>query len=255
MAKRSKKNSLSARIRPILMLAKTGIVTVEIVHGCLMADRNIGAAESAIQRLVKKGYLASEPLDANRVYYRLTPKGARAIGISPKEIPTLKRQGKIHRYAVTWFIHAQRPGERALVNPHDYPKQFSVGGHRLPRCPFFLDRTEDKPRLGIILVDHNAHVRRMSRKAVKVLGRFLHYGWFDGFIRQDAFMVVILTFLQDRKRAFDLQVPGTIRKRLGHALSRICPDYAGRNPILVQVHVIPGMDVIVTHCSDQKGKK
>ena len=255
MAKRSKKTSLSARDRRILLLAKAGIVTVEIVHGCFMADQHIGAAESALQRLVKKGYLASEPLDTQRVYYRLTSKGARAIGISTSDTWALKKQGRIHRYAVTWFIHAQRPGERALVNPHDYPERFPVGGHTLPRCPFFLDDTEEKLRLGIILVDHNAHVRRMSRKTVKLLGRFLHHGWFDGFISQGAFMVTILTFLKDRKRAFDRQVPGAIRKRLGCALSRICPDYAVRNPIIVQVHVIPGMDLIVTHGSDRKGKQ
>jgi hypothetical protein len=253
VAKRS--TSLSARDRQILLLAKTGIVTVEIVHSCFLADRDIGAAQSALQRLVKKGFLASEPLDAQRVYYRLSAKGARAIGISLKDIPILKKQGRIHRYAVTWFIQADRPGERALVNPHDYPEQFPVGGHALPRCPFFLDYSEEKLRLGIIFVDHNAHVRRMSRKTVKVLGRFLHHGWFDRFITQDAFVVVILTFLQDRKRAFDRQVPGAIRKRLGYALSRICPDVAESHPILVQVHVIPGLDLIVTHSSDQKGKQ
>ena len=116
----------------------------------------------------------------------------------------------------------------------------------------FLDHTEEKTRLGIILVDHNAHVRRMSRKTVKVLGRFLHHHWFDSFISQDAFVVAILTFSQDRKRAFDRHVPGAVRKQLGYALARICPDFSSRNPISAQVRVIPGLNSIVTHSSDQR---
>ena len=93
-----------------------------------------------------------------------------------------------------------------MLNPLDYPDKFPVAGHSLPQGPFFLDRSDGCSRLGVILVDHNAHHRRMSHKTVALLARFLRHGWFDDYIRQDAFAVAILTFSEDRKRTFQNHV-------------------------------------------------
>jgi hypothetical protein len=244
--KRSQKDSLSPREREILQLAQTGIVTTEIVHRSFFPEGDIEAARSAIRRLTDMGHLQAEPLDTRRAYYRLTGRGARLIAASCKCAQPHKRQGKIQRYAVSWFIHADRPGERALLNPADYPEQFPLAEHRLPRCPFFLDRTDGRSRMGVILVDHNAHQRRISYKTVKLLGRFLHHGWFDTFIRQDAFVVAILTFSKCRKRAFQHHVPRAITEHLRFPLSKLRPDLAGAAPSLVDIHVIAQLDSLVT---------
>jgi hypothetical protein len=244
--KRSKKNHLQPRERAILQLAQTGIVTVEIVHRSFFPEGDIEAARSAIRRLTDMGHLQAEPLDTRRAYYRLTPRGARAVTAPGKCAQPLKRQGKIQRYAVSWFIHADRPGERALLNLVDYPEQFPFAEHRLPRCPFFLDRTDGRSRLGVILVDHNAHQRRISYKTVKLLGRFLHHGWFDTFIRQDAFVVAILTFSKYRKRAFQRHVPRAITEHLRFPLSKLRPDLPGTVASLVDIHVIAQLESLVT---------
>ena len=255
MAKRQRNRRLSKRNRQILLLAKIGMVTVQIVHPRFFAGQSIEAARSALRRLVERGYLDSRPLDTRRVYYRLTTQGARAVGVSPKDIPTLKKQGRAKWYAVSWFIQADQPGKRALINPHDYPEQFPVAGQRLPRGPFFLDRSGEKPRLGIIMVDHNADQRRICRKTLKILGRFLRKGWFDEFISQDAFVVTILTFSERRKQVFDRRIPPAITKQFRSALSRLRPDMAEGTPTLVQVCVVPGLDAIVTHPQDQQGMR
>jgi hypothetical protein len=245
MSKRSKKRRIRPRERQILHLANSGIVTVEILHRAFFADADVEAVRSALRRLVERGMLRAEPLDAKRSYYRLTSRGGRRINPLSKCPRALKKQGRVQRYAVSWFIHADCPGKRALVNPFDYPEQFPVTGHRLPNHPFFLDRSDGHPRFGIILVDHNAHYRRMPRKTVMLLGRFLRHGWFDTFIRQDAFVVAILTFSEDRKRAFARHVPHAIAEQLGYPLSQLRPDLDGAMPQLVQVHVIPQLDAIV----------
>jgi DNA-binding CsgD family transcriptional regulator len=252
--KRSKENHLRPREREILQLAETGIVTAEIVHRRFLPEGDIEAARSAIRRLTDLGHLQAEPLDTQRAYYRLTTRGARLIAASCKCAQPHKRQGKIQRYAVSWFIHADRPGERALLNLADYPEQFPVAGHRLPRCPFFLDRIDGRSRLGVILVDHNAHQRRISSKAVKLLGRFLHHGWFDTFIRQDAFVVAILTFSKCRKRAFQRHVPRAIAEHLRYPLSKLRPDLAGAAPSLVDIHVIAQLDSLVTQPRERSSK-
>ena len=172
MSKRSKKSRLSAREQQILHLAKNGMATVEIVHRCFYPEADVEAVRSALRRMVELGRLKTEPLDTRRGYYRLTSRGARLIGVSRRSAQPLKRQGKIQRYAVSWFVHADQPGQRVLLNPADYPERFPVGGHRLPRCPFFLDRSQQPCRMGFILVDHNAHYRRMGRKVVKILAAF-----------------------------------------------------------------------------------
>ena len=138
-----------------------------------------------------------------------------------------------------------------LFDPADYPDRFPVAGHSLPQCPFFIDRTEDRPRLGVILVDHNADERRMPRRTVDLLGRFLHRGWFDGFISQAAFVVAILTFSEDRKRVFDRHVPRAIEKRLRYPLSRLKPELVEEIPRLVHAYVIPGLDTIITHSANK----
>ena len=253
MTTRTEKSRLSEREHQLLLLAKNGMVTVEIVHRRHFAGQKLDAARSAIRRLADLGYLHAEPLDARRVYYCLTGRGARILGVPRKCAQPLKKQGKVTRYAVSWFIQADRPGQRALFNPHDYPDQFAVAGHRLPRCPFYIDHTTERPRLGVILVDHNAHERRICHKTAKLLGRFLQHGWFDGFIREGAFVVTILTFSEYRKRAFDQHIPDAITKQLRYPLSRLRPDLTEGIPIVIQVCVIPGLDMIVTHCSDEKG--
>jgi hypothetical protein len=246
--------SVSDRERQFLLLAKTGIVTVEIVHRRHFADQNLEAARSAIRRLVNRGHLQAEPLDERRVYYCLTRRGAHTLGVSSKCAQPLKKQGKVDRYAVSWFIHAERPGKRALFNPHDYPDQFPVAGQSLPRHHFYIDHNTQRPRLGIILVDHNAQERRIVQKTVKLLGRFLHQGWFDEFIRQEAFVVTVLTFSTYRKQAFEQHIPHAISEQLQYPLSRLRPDLTERIPIVVHVCVVPGLDTIVTHSPDEKGK-
>jgi hypothetical protein len=253
--KKTKKKAIRPRERQILHLAKNGIVTVDIVHRCFFPQGNIEAARSALRRMVELGYLKSEPLDAQRVYYRLTPRGARLIAASRKYAQPLKRQGKIERYAVTWFVHADLPGHRVLLNPTDYPDRFPVAGHRLPRRPFFLDRSDGRSRLGVLFVDHNAHYRRMSRKTVAVLGRFLRHGWFDTFIRQDVFAVVILTFSPHRKQTFEKHVSRAIADQLGYPLSLLRPELAGAVPSLVHVHVIPELESMITQSQRENSKR
>ena len=235
---------LSVRDRQILLMAKTGIVTVEIVHRRYFADQTLDAARSAIRRLVELGYLHPEPLDNRRTYYRLTAQGARVIGAPSKCTQPLKKQGKADRYATSWFIYGDSPEKRALFNPHDYPDQFPVAGHTLPRHSFFVDQTGDRRRLGIIIVDHNAHARRIPRKVVKLLARFLRHGWFNRFLAEEAFFVAILTFWKSRKRAFDGLVPRAIAEHLGYPLSRLRPELGEEIADITEVYIIPGLDAI-----------
>jgi hypothetical protein len=248
MSRRKKRGPrpLAPREQGILALADTGIVTIDIVQQVFFPDADVEAVRSAVRRIVERGELRAEPLDAQRCYYRLTRQGARRIPGARWSARPLKKQGRVQRYAVTWFIHAQHPGHRALIRPHDYTDQFAVAEHRLPRGPFYLDRTEGRSRLGIIFVDHNAHYRRMVRKVVKTFGRFLWHGWFDGLIRTDAFKLAILTYSEARRQTFNSHLPAAIVEQFSYPLSRLRPDLSGAVPPIVQIYVVPGLAPIVS---------
>ena len=90
------------------------------------------------------------------------------------------------------------------------------------------------------------------QKTIKPLARFLSRGWFDDFIRQDSFLVALLTFNSGRQKAFRQQLPLEIRDRLGYPLSRLCPDFPNHIPIATEVHVIPGLLPLVMPTSQKE---
>jgi hypothetical protein len=250
MALKRNMAKLSQRSLAILLQGKTDLITIEVVAKRYFADANMDAARSLIHRLCgtdeDDGYLHSEPLDHSRVYYRLTRRGTRVLGISPKYAVKLKKQGKVSRYAISWFIHADQPGKRALFNPHQFPDQFDLHHHRLPKHPFFIDHTAEKTKLGMILVDHNAHPRRTAQKTLRPLRRILRQGWFDEFIQAESFLLAVLTFSKYRKRVISQLVEATVLDQLWPQLSRLRPDLTDRLPLEIQVHVVPGLDILVT---------
>ena len=235
------------------------MVIPEFVQCRHFPQGTIEGARSAIRRLCGQPpdyiYLQPEPLDDKRVYYRLTPAGARLLGVSPKYAAPLKRQGKITRYALSWFFHADKPSTRMRFNPHKFPDRFPLHGQSLPRHPFFVEEHGDRLSLGIVLVDHNAHPRRVVQKTLKPLGRFLRHGWFDDYIRAESFILAILTFSARRKKALEAMLQQTIARNFSTALFRLRPDIRDRLPIDIQVHVIPGMDILVTSHTIQEKKR
>jgi len=225
------------------------MITPEVIHRRFFPDGDIEAARSAIRRLCGRApnylYLKPEPLDARRMYYRLTRRGTRVLGISPKHASPLKRLGRVKRYALASFLYSGQPGTRTLFNPKEFPEAFSLQGHRLPRHPFYLDRSTDQLRLGIVLVDHNAHVRRTVHKTLKPLGRFLRLGWLDEYIRSEAFVVTILTSSEFQKTLIRRHLVHSVHGHFGYQLSRLRPDVQDRLLVDLNPQVVPGLDAVI----------
>lgn len=225
----------------------TDMITVEVVQQRLFPDGSMEAARSAIRRLCgtnpENSLLQPEPLDGRRVYYRLTPLAAKMLG--KQYIKPLRSLGRVRRYAVSWFIHAEHPQQRILFNLGDHAEHFGLKGHRFPHHPFFLDSTTDREKIGFILVDHNAQIRQTVQKTIKPLERFLRLGWFNDYIMAGSFVAAILTFSAARQRAIRVQVERAIQRRLGHALEPLRAQSSNRNLIEVLVTVIPGMEAVL----------
>ncbi len=249
MPRKANKKRLSDRSMAILWQGKTDMITIDVIHRRHFANATVEAARSALRRLCGDPpdyrYLYPEPLNESDFYYPLTREGTSLLSISARYSEPLKKQGKVTRYAVSWSIHADQPGKRTLFDLREFEKEFGIEGQRLPRHPYFIDETGDAAKLGMILIDHNAHPRRIVHKTIKPLGRFLRHGWFDEFFSQGRFVVAVLTFNKYRQRAFQQKLPGEITAQLGFGLSRFLTQTSGHSPVDVRVHVIPRLDSLV----------
>ena len=220
------------------------MTTIDAVHVQFFPNNGRDAAKSTIRRL--KGsppryrFLQPEPLDARRVYYRLTASGARLIGAPKDVVQPLGVQALVQRYALLWFICIERPHERTVFNPRKFPEQFPIQQRRLPRQRFYIETDgDDRSRLGCVLVDHRSDDRRLVRKAGQLLQRFLCRHWFDDFIKAGAFELTVLTATeakrQSLKRALSRRLPGFIQSHLTPL------GVTGPDPLPVHVTLVPGL--------------
>jgi hypothetical protein len=250
MSGKTNETQLSRRSMAILWHGKTDMITPFVVYRRHFQDATPEAARSALRRLSGEPphyrFIRPQPLNEHESYYLLTREGTNLLGISPRYAEPLKKQGKVTRFAVSWFIHAEHPDKRVLFDPQQFKEELGIHRQRLPRHPYFIDETTGQPRLGIILVDHNAQPRRMTQKTIKPLARFLRHGWFDEFLRQGTFVVAVLTFNTFRQRTFQQELPRAIDEQLGSAFSRLRGGATHGHPLEIQIQVIPRLDRLVT---------
>jgi hypothetical protein len=244
MSRRKRKIRLGQRDREILsFLGERGMSWLEPIHQRFYADRSPDAARSTMRRLCgrppKYRYVRPEPLDGKRVYYRLTRKGAKLLGYSVHVTLPMGTTALIRRYALQWFFEMDGHGKRWHCNPRDCPDLFPVHGHRLPRGHFYLEKGDDGNVLGFAIEDYGSDVRRISRRAVDHLQRFLEHGWFDDLIRAQRFGVTFLTATDDKATAIERQFGRDSQRRLTPLLRQL----AGKKgaSILCDCLVVPGL--------------
>lgn len=238
---------LSKRDRSILAhIAEFRMTTFEFLRIKFFVDKHSDAVKSCVRRLAL-AHIKAEPLDSQRVYYRLTRDGARAIDVPLTTARRLGLQARVERYALQWFICGQESVRRRLVNPRTTPTLFDVGSDRLPRSNFYLEATTDgAPRVGFVVVDHGAHPRRTVQKAMKKVQRFLRKGWCDEYIRIGKFTLTVLTPSERSKRMIERQLPPYLQKILKESLQRFAtPQSMGGLPFQIVVEHVPLLDVLL----------
>lgn len=236
-AKRARKIQLQKR--DLQILAHVGTFrrsTVETLKHLFFPQAREDALKSCLRRL-RNGFLAAEPLDGQRSYYRLTRRAARLLGLPREAARPLGRQAKLERYALLWFMTATEQRASRFFNPHE------VGmceGHRLPRHNFFLTAAGT---MGYLLVDHGTSPQRLLRKTAAKLERFLRLHWFDSFISLGKFVFVLLTPSERTKRL----VEKNLSRRLAPQLKPLLAPFRTGDefPLKIEVHLVPGMDTLL----------
>ncbi len=236
---------LTKRDRSILAhIAEFRMTTFEFLRTRFFSDNHPDAVKSCIRRLAI-AHIKAEPLDNQRVYYRLTRDGARAVDVPLTSARRLGLQARIERYAIQWFICGQPQVRRRLINPRTTPMLFDVGTDRLPRSNFYLEATNDgTPCIGYVVVDHGAHPRRTMQKAMKKVQRFLRKGWCDEYIRIGKFTLTVLTPSERSQRLVERQLPLYLLKTLQDLLQRFSPP-KGTMPFRLTVEQVPLLDTLL----------
>lgn len=240
MKKRPSNLNLSQRDWNILkFVLRHRIVTFEVLRRVFFDGKEIDAVKSTLRRLCGRyRLLTPERLDVRRGYYRLTQRAAALLGARTAMVRPLGPQSLIERFAVLWFITLDRPGRRTLFNPRQFPEQFDLGSHRLPRANFYIeDDDQGQSRLGYIVVDHGGHLRRIIHKSVRVLLRFLKRGWFDDYFAAGRFTLTVLTLNGAKQKSLQFGLNSQVRESLRYALSR----FTHKQPLALQVVVVPGL--------------
>ena len=167
-------------------VARFRMTTQKALHVQFFDGKNRDAVKSTLRRLCgprpdvrsgsrpRTGYLHSEQLDARRVYYRLTDRATKLLGVSKDLARPLGIQARIHRYAILWFVCIDRSGHRVPFSPRDFPDTFPASPGRGPRSDFYIEeQSNGETRLGLIIVDSGRHRIRVFRNAADAMDRFL----------------------------------------------------------------------------------
>jgi hypothetical protein len=253
---------LSERDQKVLALVgKFGISTFEIIHYRFFKGRNRDAVKSNLRRLCGRGptyrYLRPVPLYGSRVVYQLTWRGANTVGASPSLARPLGIQSRVERLAVLNFIHDLKcEHKRRIISNARLREHFPLHGHRLPRQRFYLEERADGDYLGFIVVDHGGHERRIVRKAVSFLQRFVKREWFDDYLRSGRFILTILTLTEFKGRAIAYGLKKLLKQVLGKPLANLHKPFPGGWPLPVEIVVVPGViNVLPGKSSSKKARR
>jgi hypothetical protein len=230
-------------LKVLSLVAKFGISLFEIIHTELFKGLHRDAVKSILRRLCGKGptyrYLRPIPLYGSRVAYQLTYRGAGVIGAPSSLARPLGVQARVERYAMLRFIYDRSETKRRPMTNAKLREFYPLAGHRLPRQRFFLEERPTGDYLGFVVVDHGGHERRIVRKAVDFLQRFLRHGWFDDDIADGQFVLTILTINDFKRRSIAYGLKKKLRQVLGKPLASLHPPYPGNWPLPVEIVVIP----------------
>ena len=200
----------STRDKEILeFIARHGLVTLMIIYAVFFRGLTMKAAERVVTRLMKQGLIASHPFIGKSVYYMLTARSARALGLDEaRAVRPLGPQSLAKRYSELLFATAATP-PRVLLTGSEFKAKFprlapteaeirEGKGRGLSSDRHYIDAGEfpplgGKPRLAFIVTDFRSHQRRLVRKVRREYHKRASLSGFRDLLQADQFLFTVLT--------------------------------------------------------------
>lgn len=236
---------ISDRDRTILLdIAEHRLAWFDTLKATFFASSSDAAVRSWLRRAASKNstpqLLKPRELD-RRVYYQLTHKATRILGVSSEAARSFGPKAIARLYARQWYLRLASDSKRFLFHPRKFPELFALEGHRLPQANFFIEESAEGRKCGFIVLDYNADARRIIRRTAKKMERFLTHGWFNEFIGTGRFVLVVLTVTNGKAEVLRSRLEKDLLPRIDFDWSNL-----GETPSLnVRVEVVPGLAGII----------
>lgn len=230
---------LSRRIRKLLRtIENTRRTTFEGLQAGPFHGSHRDAIKSIIRQARKKGLIVSEDIPGNRVFYRLSRAGCRAIGAPREYARKLGEQGRYERFALVWLCFCDGP-PRTII----YPAQdgFDVAPQWLRRVHFYLEPMPAGHVVGQVKIDFGTTPARLADNSCTRLYRYLESGWLDELIRARLFHFTVLTLSDSKRDDIEKALLPVLREGLAEPLAKILGQTPADFPIPVHINVVPGL--------------
>lgn len=173
-------------------------------HRRLFPGLTAKAAEREVTRLLHDGLLQSYPLFGRSRYYTLTPKAARALGVSEKWLERpMGAQALIQNYSIlAACVLGDPPRER--MTEAEFGERFPrlvVRGQGSSRYFLDQDAASGAVRLGLFLPDFQSDRRRLVRKVRREFDRRMRHREWNRMISANLFVVTLLTAFPSKAAA------------------------------------------------------
>lgn len=211
---------LQKRDRKILEhVARYRLTTSAVLHGLffrtldqtkavlkrLSAPYTPGLSEQEQRNHALRSFLQARPLRFKRqVYYQLTARGTRELGLPPERSRPLGPQALVQAYAV--LIHCCRHSRTRTLFTAD-----ELAAHPLlrdvPSGLYYLEQLSDQAsRLTQIVVDHRTDCQRLLERCRAILRKAEEIPTLVGMMDQQAFGLALLTLQQQKRVELEAQL-------------------------------------------------
>lgn len=165
----------------------------EAIHKLYFEDSEPNAVTKVTSRLVDHGFLNRHELYGPRSYFTVGPEGARILGLSPKKTKALGPQALAQEFgALAYCLLTSDDRERLLVR--EVQQQFpALLCGKLDSSHYYLDRDQERTRLGYIRVDQGGTPDHVVRKCRADLEERQRIPAWREVIEGDRFLIAVAT--------------------------------------------------------------
>jgi hypothetical protein len=180
---------------------------VALFHALVCPELSRKSAEARLADLKKHGLIEAHPLTANKVYYALTLKVQKALGMKGRFKPFGPHAVMRH---ITTAAFSAKTGVKFLRQEHVEEKfaQEFFGGpwpSGIPSTLCYLETAED---FRTVMVDYGSGLRRFHKKLEKLFRRLEAYFVARSLLAAGNYKLVVVTGLETKaERIRRLRVP------------------------------------------------
>jgi hypothetical protein len=190
------------------IFARFPCLTAALFHALVCPELSRKSAEARLADLKKHGLIEAHPLTANKVYYGLTVKGRKALGMKGRLKPFGPHAVMRH---ITTAAHSKMTGAKFMTQEEVEDKFAEVFfGEALwpsgiPSTLCYMDTPET---FCCLMVDYGKHIRRLHKSIEKLFRRLEAFSVARSLLAAGNYKLVVVTGLETKaERIRRLRVP------------------------------------------------